>query len=359
MQASADGSNLRALSHGDGDLDASLSPSISPDGRRVAYTRFDYPWKGLLREPRVWEIQTVEIMGDETRSLASHTAYDMNPVWSPDGSHIAFVSRRAQDSQSRIYVMTADGGDVKAITTSTGIVDDPPAWSPDGEWLAFFGSDPDPELGPHSVYAVRADGSDQVRLGRSNIKPSWSPDGDSIIFVGYRPGDRYNPEEQPGIYTVRPDGTHLQRMDDADFAPINLKKLKYISFSPDGSKLLLSGGRIGTSGFVYTSGSDSPIWGPGSASWSPDGARIAIVGGGPSRLPARPLESLTDRAGGSHGVLFTARPDGSDPQVVAVFHRGKVISRATLDIIDQAVSNTPDPCNRLTIRARRASPECR
>ena len=80
----------------------------------------------------------------------------MEPVWSPDGHQIAFVS--APDRSQEIYVMNADGSPQTRLTNN--LADDySPAWSPDGRQIAFI-SDRD---GNNEIYVMNADGSGQTQ----------------------------------------------------------------------------------------------------------------------------------------------------------------------------------------------------
>jgi Tol biopolymer transport system component len=68
-----------------------------------------------------------------------HESGDYHPVWSPDGSRIAFASTR--NGPFNIFVVPASGGEPTAIATNAG--DNCPAWSPDGRWIAFRRSTPE------------------------------------------------------------------------------------------------------------------------------------------------------------------------------------------------------------------------
>lgn len=100
------------------------------------------------------------------------------PRWSPDGSHIAFLSWR--DGNAEIYVMTSDGTDQTNLSRHPGY-DVLPAWSPDGSEIAFV-SDRD---GDRQIYVMGADGSSPTRITdhpASAWNPAWSADGRHILF---------------------------------------------------------------------------------------------------------------------------------------------------------------------------------
>ena len=79
--------------------------AISPDGTQIAFC-----YKG--------DIFTVPAVGGQARQLTSNAAYDGNPVWSPNGQQIAFMSNR--EGSMDIYVMSKDGGTPKRLTTDSG-----------------------------------------------------------------------------------------------------------------------------------------------------------------------------------------------------------------------------------------------
>ena len=76
--------------------------AISPDGRSIAFT-----YKG--------DIFVVSAEGGTARQLTTSAAYDAQPVWSPDGSHIVFVSTR--EGGKDIYITDARGGKPRRLTT--------------------------------------------------------------------------------------------------------------------------------------------------------------------------------------------------------------------------------------------------
>src|SRR5262245_46206684 len=105
-------------------------PQLSPDGARVLYT-VAVPDMAANRSAR--DVWMTTVATGESRNLTKN-GRDGGARWSPDGKAIAFVSTRTAGTQ--IYLMTADGGEPKALTSlSTGA--DNIVWSPDGRSIAF------------------------------------------------------------------------------------------------------------------------------------------------------------------------------------------------------------------------------
>ena len=124
------------------------------------------------------------VAGD-IRRLTDASGDDWSPSWSPDGLHIAFVSKR--DGDDEIYVMDANGENLRNLTNDSSR-DGHPSWSPDGQSIAFF-SERD---GNYEIYVMGSDGSNPRRLTdhpAEDRSPSWSPDGRHIAFDSNRDGD--------------------------------------------------------------------------------------------------------------------------------------------------------------------------
>ncbi len=189
----------------------SRSPSWSPDGSRLVFVR----WERNIEGPDA-EIYVMKSGGGDEKRLTHNSVRDDAPAWSPDGSSIAFVRDRGSDSD--IYLMDADGGNERQLTRTPEPAADP-AWSPDNRWIAFRW-----ETGGWSVIAVvGSDGGNEhvvLKLPTLADSPTWSPDGRWIAF-----------RQEKAIYRVRPDGTQLEKLFQAD------DWILHPAWSPDGKEI--------------------------------------------------------------------------------------------------------------------------
>ncbi len=149
-------------------------PSFSPDGSRVFYS---------IPTAAGQQIASCDNQGQGRVDLTREGLNNW-PAVSPDGKTIAFSSSR--DGDFEIYLMAADGSNLRRLTRSPGI-DCRAGWSPDGKRLAFTSN----RDGNYEIYVMNADGSDVRRVTDNPERDdyaAWHPDGRRLVFVGERAG---------------------------------------------------------------------------------------------------------------------------------------------------------------------------
>ena len=143
------------------------SPIWSPDSKKIAF---------LSTRDGNLDIFVMKPDGTGQRNLTTNEAPDYGISWSPDGKRLLFVSER--DGNAEIYVMKVDRDDQERFTstyvrlTHNKVRDVQPVWSPDGKRIAFVSYlDDDAEL-----FVMNADGTDQIRLTNNeyhDTHPTW------------------------------------------------------------------------------------------------------------------------------------------------------------------------------------------
>jgi len=252
------------------------------------------------------DIYVMEADGSNVRQLTTDPGQDLEPAWSPDGMRVAFVKSWPLPATG-IYVINADGmGPVVNLTDGLPYATNP-AWSPDGTKIAFlYFSSNDSATGIAVMNAT--DGSEVVRVTKEFCYPTgctipgyptWSPDGTKIAFNTPRDG---NSE----IYITNADGSGQVNLTSSassnEFHP---------AWSPDGLKIAFRSNRDGSQQIYVMNADGSELTrltnNPANdfdPAWSPDGTRIAFA---------------TDRRGAYE--IYVMNADGSE-QVNITNHPG-------------------------------------
>ena len=184
MTVPADGGTPQPLDIGDA-THCNGSHGLSPDGKLLAISCAT-PGKP---ESRVY---IVPITGGTPRLVTEHP-YSYWHSWSPDGKTIIFT--RPDHGSGNIFAISVDGGEEYALTTGTGISDDPDC-SPDGRYI-YFNSD---RGGSMQIWRMHPDGSQPEQITHDdyvNWTPHVSPDGKSLVFISYEKGTTGHPANQP------------------------------------------------------------------------------------------------------------------------------------------------------------------
>ena len=204
------------------------APMWSPNGSQIAYLHYHASFR---------------INADGTgRNLITVGGA---PAWSLDGTKVA-VSRDNHQYwpyNMDIYTANVDGSELTNLIGDprTGPWDAEPEWSPDGSVIAFVSDRANEGRGDHHIWTVRPDGTGLRRVTRDRAgAPTWSPDGNWILFTRRLPFWGEDTE----LWLIRPDGTGERQLTDngfSEFAP---------AWSPDGTKIL----------FNRSAGQTADIW---------------------------------------------------------------------------------------------------
>ena len=192
-----DGTHARTLVSGG----MNLIPSWLPDSKHIVWMKTQ-PGKKREDPASNSQIQIINSETGQSRRLFSDpdqiTFNDAMPSVSPDGKKVAFVSKRS--GTFRIWVSNLDGSDAKPISPTKDqheslnlpIEQKVPAWSPDGKWIAHWEGVEMIHMSPFTgiknpkkdqqisatftVWVVSSDGQKRRKVGRGD-DPTWSPDG--------------------------------------------------------------------------------------------------------------------------------------------------------------------------------------
>ncbi len=201
-------------------------PAVSPDGKEIAFVSGGDIW-------------TVPSTGGVAHLLVSNPATDSRPLYSPDGTRLAFQSTR--DGPNSIYVLTLATGKVSRVTWSdTGETLD--GWSPDGTWIYFTSTRNDVQR-QGDIFRVRASGGTPLEVSAqtylNEFESAPSPDGQTLALVArgisnqqwWRHGHSHIDETEVWLKPV--DGAAYRRLLPAD------AKHAWPMWSRDGAALYL------------------------------------------------------------------------------------------------------------------------
>ena len=243
----ANGSNQGRISDDKGDPETTtgllyqIDPAWSPDGTQLAFAS---------KRGGSLDVYVMEADGTDVRRLTSTKQDDLHPTWSADGGRIAFARAGV------IYTMKADGSDVKRLTNVLAEESDP-AWSPDGDSIAYARRIPGTNI--TELWVSPATGGTPRRitsLSAQSFTPAWAPDGRTLAFATNHDSARY------AIFRIGIDGKGLRRVSGRStsdaFEP---------TWSPDGSQLAFS--RNGAIVSVTESGDETGLTDPDTNDSSP------------------------------------------------------------------------------------------
>jgi TolB protein len=218
-----DGSNQHQLTHL-GTI--SLSPRISPDGSRLAFSSLNKSG---------WDIMMYSTELSRTVSFPRFGGTNLSPTWSPDGTRVAFSSSRG--GEPNIYIADASGGNSRRLTTDRGPDVGPTFNRKTGSQIAFVSG----RTGLPQIYTMEGDGTNVQRVTDQGyaVSPSWSPNGQFLTFSWFR---KYG--------AGAPGANDIYLMDIASKQWVQLThdggRNDFPSWSPDGRHIVFQSSRSGT-----------------------------------------------------------------------------------------------------------------
>ncbi len=294
--ADADGKNARKLVAG---LELDYNASFSADGAWIVFTSERNGSSDIFR---------VRTNGMGLERLTDDPAFDDQGALSPDGNSLAFVSTRDTGSTD-IYLLDLKTRQTRNLTNAPG-GDYRPSWSPDGRRIAFT-SDRGTALARSrgnweqvqaaSVYVMGADGRDLRKLpsgeGQFAGSPKWSPDGTRVVFYELAVADTFRARGLGAQATIESRIVSVEVATGAraehtsgpglKLSPqfLDSKRIGYLAKSGASAALAFSSGETGTSGDISN------------PAWSSDGRRVVYHAGSIETIPAarRPGGSLAGR----------------------------------------------------------------
>lgn len=216
------------------------------DGQKLPKVRvIDRLWYRLDGVGFIYErrqhLFLISVSGGDPVQLTDGDWDDDDAAWSPDGTHIAFVSSRAEDRWRfptpdlyTLSVQHTQPGELQCLTDGS-FASGSPSWSPDGKVIAFIGSSKHRSAGHNYLYTIAADANSERAdcltrnfagtcmdwtnsdIGDEHLipRPAWSPDGQTVyVLAAHRGATRIyavptggSPEQPP---TLTPGNVHVR-----------------------------------------------------------------------------------------------------------------------------------------------------
>jgi TolB protein len=157
-----------------------IHPALSPDGSIVAFSS---------RRNGYWDLYMLNLLDGEILRVTDTPEYDGAPAWSPDGKWLVYESY--QEGQFDLYIQSVQdlNTDPIRLTEDPG-VDSMPHWSPDGRRIAFVSS----RTGEEEIWIANLDQANDrfENISRSidtiDGTPRWSPDGRTLVWASQKDG---------------------------------------------------------------------------------------------------------------------------------------------------------------------------
>ena len=248
-------------------------PIWSPDGSKVAFvsdfTKTGHGERNVFVMPTAGSGNEINL-ATQVSDFPTENKAIADLAWSPDGSRIAFT-RGNNAGDDKVWVENADGTSVFPLEIGGGGAKRHPSWSPDSSKIVYAVVKNEPE----QIYVASSlGGIGQPLANGQGHEPNWSPNGLKIAFDDYNSGFGY-----VNLDIVNADGSGIPQI----VVPSPYTEWTFSAWSPDGGRIAYrataaSGATVYRVTNADGSG-DHPLASPGEgdareASWSPDGSRL-------------------------------------------------------------------------------------
>jgi dipeptidyl aminopeptidase/acylaminoacyl peptidase len=328
--------------------------SISPDGARIAWvqSREDPATGAQSRSIHVRENRSGSAAARVTAGNGSAEFHEHSIAWSPDGKHLAFLSDAEKQGQSQLYYADVPGWRVRRLTNVTGALQCP-SWSQDGKSLAILFTENAPRTpGPlepvaaatgvisQQTYNQRLSLVDVASGKVRQLSPAdlyvyeyeWSPDGTTFVATA-APGPGDNNWYVAQIYTIAAGTGKTTSI---------LKTSMQIAnpaWSPDGKRVAFIGGLMSDEGVT---GGDIFV--------------LPVSGGEPRNLtPERKASPSMLRWLPSGQILFSEQTDGATG-IALLDPSGREVKPLWTEPSKLLLSVTPDARNSAVVRESFSQP---
>jgi dipeptidyl aminopeptidase/acylaminoacyl peptidase len=171
------------------------------------------------------DLFTINPDGSGLQQLTDSSAgHESQPSWSSTGRRLTFI-RTVPEVGHQVFTINASGENQRQVTDDKG-GHSSPGFSPNGKRIVYAKR--------RSIFKVRPDGEKRRRLvtGGYVASPVYSPNGNRIAFGGTPKG------REDGVWTIRPDGTHLRRLSLAVYERNGWDEDRVLDWSPNGRRIL-------------------------------------------------------------------------------------------------------------------------
>jgi TolB protein len=266
-------SDAQRVLSGDASAEA---PAYSPDGRLVAFAA-DLDSVAATRS----RIYLMRADGGGVRQLTSGAQRDRHPSFSPDGRSVVFDrTTTGFDNYAHIFVVKVDASGLRQLTHGAEVRDTDPTFAPSGKTIAFVSERADDGTGDRfDIFSMRSDGTRLKPLIDGPLKdeePDFSPDGRSIAFTS-------NLHDGPNVFVARADGRRVRQLTRGRRGCYRGRCYLSPTWAPDGKHIALlaqagessnlavmrpdgSGLKVIAEGSEGEEGAGGPIFGP---AWGP------------------------------------------------------------------------------------------